>query len=406
MTATDSVSLVRPRISGGVAFGAVALTFVAVFLASGTPVPLYNTYRADNGVTSAGLAVTTVVYLATTAVVLLTTGRLSNHAGRRPMAIGAALCAAAGCLVMLEVHDLGLLLIGRILQGIACGVASSALGSYVLDLAPRRPAWIGPVITSNAPPFAIPLGALVSGLLVQYGPAPTVFIYTVVAALLVVLAVVVAFCPETVNRHPGALQSLIPRVLVPAGQGRLLFAVGAGLAGTWALSGFYQAFSPVLAADELGTTNAFIVALVFSSIVILSPIGGLLTGRWRAPSAMRIGLTVFVIATAAVLITLHLAAIWWFLAASAFAGIAQGSANAGGMRAILGEAAPGDRAGLLATLYLISYAGAAAPGLVAGRLATFMAPDQIAYGYGALVLIAAVVAIVALRGAQRAASRP
>lgn len=71
------------------------------------------------------------------------------------------------------------------------------------------------------------------------------------------------------------------------------------------------------------------------------------------------------------------------------------------------EAEPGpDRAGLLATLYLISYAGAAAPGLIAGRLATFMAPDQIAYGYGALVLIAAVVAIVALRGAQRAATRP
>ncbi|MGN7222434.1 MFS transporter [Curtobacterium flaccumfaciens] len=397
--------MITSRIPSAVAFGVVAATFIAVFLASGTPVPLYNSYRADDGVTSAGLAVTTVVYLATTAVALLTTGRLSDHVGRRPMAIGAALCAAAGCIVMLEVQGLGVLLVGRMLQGVACGVASSAIGSYVLDLSPRRPAWLGPVITSNAPPFAIPLGALVSGLLVQYGPAPTLLVYTVVAALLVVLAVLLVFCPETVDRRPGALASLLPRVLVPAGQGRLLFAVGAGLAGTWALSGFYQAFSPVLAADELGTTNAFVVALVFSSIVVLSPVGGLLTGRWRAPSAMRIGLIVFVVATGAVLVTLHLGAIWWFLAASGFAGIAQGSANAGGMRAVLGEAAPGDRAGLLATLYLISYAGAAAPGLVAGRLATFMAPDQIAFGYGALVLVAAVVAITALRGARRAATR-
>jgi MFS family permease len=389
------------RLPAAGAFGIVAATFVAVFLASGTPVPLYNTYRADDGVTSAGLAITTVVYLATTAVALLTTGRLSNHVGRRPVAIGAALCAAAGCLVMLEVRDLGVLLIGRMLQGIACGVASSALGSYVLDLSPKRIAWLGPVITSNAPPFAIPVGALLSGTLVQYAPAPTALIYTIVAVALVVLAGLLMLCPETVERRPGAIASLRPRVLVPRGQGRLLFAVGATLAGTWALSGFYQAFSPVLAADELGTSSALIVALVFSSIVVLSPIGGLLTGRLRAPIAMRIGLVAFVVATGAVLISLHLGLIWWFLAASAVAGIAQGGANAGGMRAILGEAAPGDRAGLLATLYLISYAGAAAPGLVAGALASSLPPDQIAYGYGALVLVAAVIAITALRWAQR-----
>jgi len=63
---------------------------------------------------------------------------------------------------------------------------------------------------------------------------------------------------------------------------------------------------------------------------------------------------------------------------------------------VLGPAAPADRAGLLATLYLISYSGAAAPGLAAGQLTTVLAPDRIAYGYGALVLVCAVVATVAL----------
>ncbi|MFL0358260.1 MFS transporter [Curtobacterium flaccumfaciens] len=403
MTATDSMPVAtvrRGRLSRTAAFVVVALAFVAVFLGSGTPVPLYNTYRADDGITSAGLAITTVVYLGTTAVALLTTGRLSNHVGRRPVAIVAALFAAAGCLVMLDVHGLPELMAGRVLQGIACGIASSALGSYVLDLTPERPGWLGPVITSNAPPFAIPLGALISGVLVQYGPAPRFLVYSIVAGVLVVLAILLALCPDPVERRPGALASLIPRVHVPRGQGRLLFAVGAGLVGTWALSGFYQAFSPVLAADELGTSNAFIVALVFASIVVLSPVGGLLTGRLRAVTGMRLGLVVFVVATAAILLTLHLGQIWWFLAASAFAGIAQGSANAGGMRSILGEAAPADRAGLLATLYLISYAGAAGPGLVAGQFATFMATDQIAVGYGALVVVAVVVALVTLAARQ------
>jgi MFS family permease len=394
---TASSTAPRFRFSDKRAFVVVTLGFVAVFLASGTPVPLYNTYRAQDGVTSSGLAITTVVYLATTALALLTLGRLSNHLGRRPVAIAAVVCAAAGCVVLLNVHDLGALMAGRVLQGIGCGVASSALGSYVLDLAPKRTAWLGPVLTSNVPPFAIPVGALLSGALVEYEPAPRLLTFSIVAGVLVVLAFLLAACPETVTRNSGALASLRPRVLIPRGQGRMLFAVGATLVGTWGLSGFYQAFSPILAADQLGTSSALVVALVFSSIVILSPVGGLLTGRLRAVTGMRIGLVVFVVATGAILLALHVSQIGWFLAASGLAGIAQGAANAGGMRAVLGEAAPGDRAGLLSTLYLISYSGAAIPGLVAGRLASSTSPNHIALGYGALVLVAAATAISVAR---------
>ena len=65
--------------------------------------------------------------------------------------------------------------------------------------------------------------------------------------------------------------------------------------------------------------------------MVLSPIGGLLTGRLLPGTALRLGLAGFALATAAILITLHLSAIWWFLAVSAIAGIAQGSANAAGI---------------------------------------------------------------------------
>lgn len=375
----------------------VAASFVTVFLSSGTPIPLNNTYRAEDGITSAGLAVTTVIYFATTAIALLTTGRLSNHLGRRPVAIAAVLLSALGCVLFLNVHTLGELVAGRVFQGLACGVATSALGSYVLDLAPARPGWLGAVITSNAPPFAIPVGALLSGTLVEFEPAPRLLIYSFVAGVLVVLAVGLLLSPESVQRNEGAVRSLRPRILVPHGRGRVLFAVGAGLVATWSLSGFYQALSPVLAADELGTDSALVVAVVFSSIVVLSPVGGLLTGRWRSVVAVRVGLVAFVVATAGILTALTTGQIGWFLAASALAGIAQGMANAGGMRTVLAHAAASDRAGLLATIYLISYTGAALPGLVAGRLATSVTPEHIALGYGALVLVASLVAVVTLR---------
>lgn len=352
------------RFSPTTTFVVVAVTFILVFMAAGVPIPLYNTYRVDDGITNADLAITTVCYLATTALALLLLGRLSDHLGRRPVAIAAVVAAIAGCLVLSQVSTVPILVTGRVLQGLACGLASAAVGSYVIDTAPPRPPWLGAVLTSAGPSTAIPIGALVSGVLVEYGPAPRVLVFALLATALIACAVLLLFCPETVHRNAGALASLRPRVHVPAGEGRLVFAVGAGLVATWSFSGFYQAFAPALTADRLGTTNAVAIAAVFSSIVLFAPVGGSLTGRLPAVRAVRVGLVTFSLATVVILLTVRAAAIVPFLAVSAVAAICQGAANAGGMRAVLAHATAKDRAGLLSTLFLISYAGGAAPGLV------------------------------------------
>lgn len=232
----------RPALPRPVGFACVATALGLVFLASGTPIPLYNTFRVEDGITDADLAVTTVVYFGVTAMSLLLLGRLSNHFGRKPVAVAAVLIAVAGLLMLTQVHEPVTLMIGRVLQGIACGTASSALGSWAIDLAPSRPNWLAPVVTGTVPPFILPAGALVSGLLAEVAPGPRVLTFMIVASLLAVLAGLLSAAPETVRRAPGVVASLRPRVHVPAGQGRLLLAVGAALVATWSFSGFYQAF--------------------------------------------------------------------------------------------------------------------------------------------------------------------
>jgi uncharacterized membrane protein len=105
------------------------------------------------------------------------------------------------------------------------------------------------VITSSAPPFAITLGALVSGALVEYGPSPRVLGFAATTLMLAVLAVLIVLCPETASRRPGFGRSLVPRVHVPAGAGRVLLSTGCALVATWSFSGFYQAFAPGLTTD-------------------------------------------------------------------------------------------------------------------------------------------------------------
>ncbi|WP_202976027.1 MFS transporter [Rothia uropygialis] len=378
---------------------------IGIFFSSGIPIPLYNTFRVEDGITDSDLALTTVAYLGVTALSLLVFGRVSNHFGRRPVVIAAVLFAVAGCLVLSQVHSLPVLILGRVLQGLACGTASTAAGAMVIDLAPRtRVQWLPAVITSSAPPFAIPLGALVSGSLVDLGPSPRLLGFTLTAALLLLLGVAVLLCPETVARRPGLMRSLVPRVHVPAGARRALLATGFALLATWSFSGFYQAFAPGLTADYLGTRDALMIAVVFSSIVVLSPLGGSLAGRLRPASAMRLGLIVFVTAVALIIIALHEAAIVPFLLCSACAGIAQGASNSGGMRVVFAHVAPQERAGTLATLYLISYGGAALPGLVAGQLSTALTLPNVGTCYAVLVAAAATAALVISYGRRQEAA--
>jgi MFS family permease len=389
-------------------FGVVSVALVLVFASSGAPIPLYNLYRTGDGIGNAALALTTVTYLAVTAASLLVLGRLSDHLGRKPVAIAALVSSAIGCLLLTQVHSLPLLLVGRAFQGIACGIAASSIGSYAVDTAPRRPVWLGPLVTSAAPTFGIPLGALVSGLLVQEGPGPRWFGYDAVAVILAAVAIVLLFAPESVSRSPGALASLRPRVQLPTGtaRGRLIAVVAATFLATWSYSGFYQAFASSLTADHLGTDSPVIIALVFASIVVLSPVGGAATGRLRSTTAIRLGLIVFLAAVAVALVALWAGSIGFFLGASLAAGLAQGAATTGAMRALLTGAEAHTRAGLLSSVYLVSYAGAAVPGLIAGAFAASVDLTFIATGYAALVLAATTVAVLASRRLAAAGSRP
>ncbi|WP_220456729.1 MFS transporter [Changpingibacter yushuensis] len=394
--------------SAGFASGAVALA--AVFLASGTPIPLYARYRVEYNITDTDLAITTVAYLAATALSLLMLGRLSDHLGRKRVGIAAVLIATCALVVLMNMHTLPILILGRCLQGAACGMASTALASWVIDLAPASPGWLPAFLTGTVPPFALPVGAMLSGALAEYGPASRTLMFQLTAAVLVLLAVLLMFSRETVVRRAGAMRSLVPRVHVPEGRGRLLFAVGAAQVTTWSFSGFYQAFSPAITVDHLGTSNPLVIAVVFSSVVVLSPLGGLLAGGARKATALRAGLGVFVVAALIAVLALHVGVIGPFLAASFLAGIALGAVSAAGLATLLQCTAAADRAGLMATVYLISYSGAAVPSLIACQLAKTVEVSDIATGYAVLVTVAALTAALTItrrrpRGESRSGAR-
>jgi MFS family permease len=207
-----------------------------------------------------------------------------------------------------------------------------------------------------------------------------------------------------VRRTPGALASLRPRLQVPAGSGRMLIAAGAAFTATWSLGGFYQAFGPLVIAERLGTTDALVAAAGFSAVMVLNPLGAPVAARWSPMASVRSGMALFIVAVIGIVLSLNAGAIVPFLVASLAVGIAQGAASTGGIRALLSQASQEQRAGLLSTIYLISYCGAALPAMAAGELARFMSLTQVAEAYAALGVVAALVAMVAIQSGTTRAS--
>lgn len=386
------------------AFVAAVVSLVATFAAVGSTIPLFNIYRAEDGFTNADISTTVVVYSVATLTTLLVLGRLSNHLGRRPTSIASLVLLLLGCLMLLNVHHIGILIAGRLLMGLGAGLASSSITSYIVDAAPARPAWLASVASSQTVMLGLAVGAVASGALVEFGPWPRELVFLVVIALLLASAALIVVSPETVTRTPGALRSLRPRVHVPARVRSLLPGAAAVFLATWAAGAFYQAFVPALVEEQLHTSSPLVVGLVFTAYMAPSVLGAPLGGRFTPAAAQRLGMIAFLAGMIGIVAAIATGALALFFAATIVAGASQGIAISAATRGLLHGSNLADRVPIFSVIYLLSYSGATVPALIAGQLSNTFSLPQIALGYGALALIATVFTVIAAHNPRTGAT--
>ena len=375
-------------------FMTAATSFAVIYMASSAPVPLFAIYRKTLGLTHSDLSLAAVAYFAGAVLALLMFARISDYFGRRIVIFANLLLTMLGCLIFLDLAGSPMLLAGRFIQGFACGLASSAV-AYVVDNAPKTPAWLGAVVTGATPMLGLAGGSLASGALRQYGSGSLSVIFVMVMAMLMVCSIMLAFSPETVLRSQGGFRSLKPQIRIPLSIRPFLPAACATFVGTWSIGGFYLPFSASMAAEQLHTDNTFVAAAVFACMMTPYLIGGSLAGRMKPVGAQRMGMVVFTLCMAGVIASLKSSSVSFFLLATVGAGIAWGIAFTGSMRTILGNISKEDRAGVLSTVFLISYSGAAIPNMIVGQLPGTTDIFSVAIGYGILVLLCCILLIVA-----------
>ncbi|WP_432519067.1 MFS transporter [Kineococcus sp. SYSU DK006] len=341
---------------------------VTVLASSSAPTPLYATYEREWGFSPLTTTVVFGVYALAVLASLLVLGRLSDHLGRRPVLLAALGVQVVAMIVLATAPGVAELLVARVLQGLSTGAAVGAAGALALDLDRRR----GAVANSVAPPVGTATGAVLSALVVEFLPWPTHLVYVVLLVVYVLQAAAVALAPETARPGDGArvaaLASLAPRIALPP-RSRAPFAVAAPVVfAVWALAGFYGSLAPALVRTVLGWDSPVAGA---SALFVQTAVAAVVVVLLR-PVAARTSVVVAVVALAAgmglTLLALPLASAAVLFTGTAVAGAGFGAGFQGGIRLVLPQAEPHERAGVLSAVYVAAYLGLGLPAVLAGVL--------------------------------------
>ncbi|CAM5653700.1 MFS transporter [Streptomyces parvulus] len=403
----------RGRLGATASLGVLASILVSLLAASSAPTPLYAIYQQHWGFSPITVTVVFGVYAVAVLLSLLVFGKISDHVGRRPVLLVALLGQALAMVVFVEAGGVDALLAARVLQGISTGAAVGAIGAGMLDVDARR----GGFLNSLAPTLGTAGGAMVSGILVQYLPAPTRLVYLVLLGVFVLQALAVLAMRETVSRERGALASMAPEFKLPK-PARAAVAIAAPVMfAVWALTGLYAALGPAVIRTLVHSSSVVWGGLPLSVLASAAGLAVVLLRGTATRKVMFIGIGSLV---AGVLITLTSVApggggalaVTMFFVGAAISGFGFGGGFQGGIRMVVPLVEPHERAGVLSLLYVICYVGLGVPAVIGGFLVVHgggLVPT--AREYGAVVVLLALAALAGLlRSGRRvehvAAARP
>ncbi|GCE39340.1 MFS transporter [Rhodococcus sp. USK10] len=362
----------------------VAATMFAVAWGGNEFTPLLGMYRADHGFSPVTVDLFLFAYVVGIVPALLLGGPLSDRLGRRPILLPAPFLTVAGsALLALGADSAAMLIVGRVLCGVALGLGMAVGGSWVKELstAPWDPAATdgsGARRAAMSLTGGFGLGAGVAGVLAQWAPLPSVLSYTVHSAIAVAAAVALWRAPETRAAQPASERGSLARDLaIPsAAHKRFLFVI-VPLA-PWVFGTAAAAYAVL---PSLMSRNTGGLPLAFSALMCMVGLGagfaiqalGRKIDTPRNARAVVVSLVVVVAGMGIAVVAASALTIPLALAAAVVLGCGYGMAMVSGLQEIQRIAGPDDLAGLTAVFYSLTYLGFGTPAVMAYLSETFPA---------------------------------
>jgi MFS family permease len=375
-------------------FWILAAMLLVSVASSAVPSPIYPVYAAEWHLTPLMLTGVFAIYVAGLLASLLVAGRLSDHVGRKPVLVVGGLGVALSLGLFAMADGVVALIVDRIVQGVSVGLLIGALGAALIDNSLERHPTMAGVLNGVIPPIALATGAMSSGALAQWGPAPEQLVYLLFGALLVLLVLALFVVPEQVQRRPGALRSLRPTISVPRSSRRLFRGVAGSLVASWALGGMFLSLVPSALGTVFGITNHFAAGDHSDERTGVGALTGLAIQRMDTRRAVLLGLVALVLGPIVTVTFVFAHSLPGMVVGSAVAGVGFGAGFQAPLRMLLATAAPTHRAGLLSTIYVVSYLAFGVPSVIGGLLEPSVGLVPVIAGYGGFIVLAAIVALV------------
>ena len=377
----------------------MALWTVVFVVAFGTnvPTPLLLIYRDLLGLSSDALTGAFGVYAAGLVPALLLAGPASDRFGRRPVVVPFVVLSIVTSLLFLGASgSVELLFVGRFLQGAVSGVVFSVGTAWLGELVgePARAARL----TTAALGGGWAIGPLVSGLMAQWLPLPTVLPYLVHVALMLVGLALLPRVPETLaaaDRRAGPWVNLG----VPAGARIPFLVVVLPVAiGVFTFPSTAVTVLPLLLTPSMPQIAVAITGLV-AGVTLLTgvfaqPLGRRIGYAAAGPTGLAVGAAGFGLS----LLGVSTGAWPLLVPVALLLGVGYGLCLAAGLTMVGELASPTARGALTGTFYACAYLGFGVPLLlsVAGGSAGFTRPLAVL-----TVVIAVCAALLALPAARR-----
>jgi predicted MFS family arabinose efflux permease len=378
------------ELSPTLAYALVAAVIGLALFASGTPSPLYTTYRELWGFSPVVLTLVYATYAFGVLAALVLAGRLSDEVGRRPVLLAALGTLMVTTVLFMVADSVVWLFVARGVQGVATGLALGAASAALLDLHPRRDT-TGVGLTNGVVSAAgMGLGVLVSATLVQLLPAPRVLPYVLLLVLFAVAFAGALLMPEPVaDRTRPRLTPQRPRV--PPAVRRPFVLAALGVMSSWSIGGLFLSLGPQLAAHLFHTPNHLVTGLCVFALAGTGAAAQLAFGRsapWAGAAfgslALAAGLVLIVVAVSVESDAL-------FLGGAVLAGAGFGVAFLGALRALSAAIPPDSRAEVMSAFYVVAYASLSLPAIAAGVAVTPLGLETTFELFGGIVAALALV---------------
>lgn len=378
------------RSSPKTGLGLHALTLVAFLAASSVPAPLYPLYQAQWSFSAFTITIIFAVYALALLFGLLFFGTMSNRFGRRPVILLALIIQLVAMGLFLLAQGSAWLIIARIVQGLATGLATTALASALLDIDQKA----GTTINSISPMIGMGVGALGSGLLAQTAPAPLHFVFILLIVIFVIQVWRTLMSVETSPELTSMRWYPRLRIEIPKQARRTFLRVAPINIAVWALGGFFLSLMPSLIGQVAPNQEQALGGGAVAALTLVGALAVLIFRNLSARTALLAGSLAMIAGPAIILGSLNISSAEVLMAGAVVSGLGFGAGFLGAMRSVSALATPQQRAGLLSAFYTESYLSNALPALIAGFAVQHVGLFKTATVFGAIIIALAALSFV------------